>query len=174
MGCISANKATLAGRLSNQESVILMSGGAAEALHAHPGVFKLAIQHRKGFIRLALESGAQMVPVLGFGENDLFDTVYLGGSTGNGSNGSNKESDSPSLLWKTQRGLYKWLKFSLPLWFHFYARPGPVTVVVGAPVEFPKDATVDECHGIYLKQVEALYNEHKHKYGHKDVPLEFC
>lgn len=38
----------------------------------------------QGFARLALESGASLVPVLSFGENDLFDATVVGGDTAMG------------------------------------------------------------------------------------------
>lgn len=35
----------------------------------------LVLNSRKGFIKIALTQGASLVPVLGFGENDIFDRV---------------------------------------------------------------------------------------------------
>ena len=35
----------------------------------------------QGFVRLALETGASLVPVLCFGENDLFDAQVVGAHT---------------------------------------------------------------------------------------------
>ena len=33
---------------------------------------------RKGFVRVALDNGANLVPVLAFGENDAFSTHIMG------------------------------------------------------------------------------------------------
>jgi len=33
---------------------------------------------RKGFVRIALQTGAKLVPVIGFGENDLYDVKEPG------------------------------------------------------------------------------------------------
>lgn len=33
---------------------------------------------RKGFVRIALQTGAKLVPVIGFGENDLYDVQEPG------------------------------------------------------------------------------------------------
>eukprot|EP00775_Hariotina_reticulata_P013889 gene13889-14008_t len=57
-------------------SIILFPGGAAEALVMQQGQYKLILRRRKGFARLALQSGASLVPVFCFGETDLFET-YL-------------------------------------------------------------------------------------------------
>ena len=78
LGFCSANKPTLVGRLvDEQESLVLVPGGAAEALHAHPGIMKLVLKHRRGFVKLAMETKAQLVPCLGFGENELFDSLVI-------------------------------------------------------------------------------------------------
>jgi 1-acyl-sn-glycerol-3-phosphate acyltransferase len=42
---------------------------------AHPGNYSLTLQKRKGFVKVALQTGASLVPVIAFGENDLFDSV---------------------------------------------------------------------------------------------------
>ncbi|VDM50935.1 unnamed protein product [Toxocara canis] len=57
--------------------VVLVIGGAEEALDAHPGRHILTLNSRKGFIRMALRTGAHLVPMYSFGENDLFDQVFF-------------------------------------------------------------------------------------------------
>ena len=37
------------------------------------GVHLQILHKRKGFVRIALQTGAHLVPVIGFGETDLFD-----------------------------------------------------------------------------------------------------
>lgn len=53
----------------------LMVGGAEEAFFSKPGCYRVVLKKRKGFVRLALKNGAPLVPVLAFGETDLFDQV---------------------------------------------------------------------------------------------------
>nr|CRZ25189.1 Bm6773 [Brugia malayi] len=53
--------------------VVLIVGGAEEALDAHPGSHMLTLSKRKGFIKIAIETGAQLVPMYSFGENELFE-----------------------------------------------------------------------------------------------------
>ena len=57
------------------QSIMLAIGGATESLYAGPGTYDLVLQRRKGFVRIALQTGASLVPVLNFGENELFNTV---------------------------------------------------------------------------------------------------
>lgn len=56
-------------------AIILMVGGAQEALDVVPGTMKLTLRNRKGFVRLALQHGASLLPVLSFGENDTYNQV---------------------------------------------------------------------------------------------------
>uniref|UniRef100_A0A0N4XRB1 diacylglycerol O-acyltransferase n=1 Tax=Nippostrongylus brasiliensis TaxID=27835 RepID=A0A0N4XRB1_NIPBR len=51
------------------------SGGAEEALNAHPGYHTLVLKSRKGFVKEALKTGAYLVPVYSFGENEIFEQV---------------------------------------------------------------------------------------------------
>ena len=46
-----------------------------ESHRALPGTAILTLAKRKGFVRLALKTGATLVPVFAFGENDIFDQV---------------------------------------------------------------------------------------------------
>jgi len=52
-------------------SITIVVGGAAESLSAHPGTADLTLKRRKGFIKLAIRTGASLVPVFSFGENDV-------------------------------------------------------------------------------------------------------
>lgn len=175
-GFCSANKPTLESRLSS-ESIVLIPGGAVEALHCKPKTMRLIIRKRKGFIRLAMETKAAVVPCIGFGENDIFDTICVGDEH-SGAESSSDGLDAlnvRSLFFKLQTTLYKVFSFSMPLWTHLIPIAYPINVVVGEPIHFsgkPDPASVDECHARYLKALQDLYDEHKAKYGYEDVPLE--
>eukprot|EP00879_Flechtneria_rotunda_P031230 GHRR01034097.1.p1 GENE.GHRR01034097.1~~GHRR01034097.1.p1 ORF type:complete len:270 (+),score=57.66 GHRR01034097.1:214-1023(+) len=75
-GVVDASKTAclmVLGRGSGQ-AILLAVGGAQESLLAKPGTYDLILNKRKGFVRIALQTGAKLVPVIGFGENDLYDT----------------------------------------------------------------------------------------------------
>ncbi|KAG7223253.1 hypothetical protein INR49_015609 [Caranx melampygus] len=58
-------------------AVVIVIGGAAESLASSPGVNTVVVRNRKGFVRTALEFGADLVPVYSFGENELFKQVIF-------------------------------------------------------------------------------------------------
>lgn len=53
-------------------AVVLFPGGATEAVETVEGEARVVLSRRKGFVRIALETGAHLVPVACFGETDLF------------------------------------------------------------------------------------------------------
>nr|XP_056714512.1 2-acylglycerol O-acyltransferase 2 [Euleptes europaea] len=144
--------------------LIIAVGGAQEALDARPGAFTLLLANRKGFVRLAIEHGAPLVPVFSFGENELFDQV---------------ENPKGSWLRWTQERLQKIMKISLPLFhargvfqYSFGLLPyrRPIYTVVGKPIQVekkhnPSQEDVDELHSIYMEELCKLFEEHKLKYN---------
>src|SRR5277367_6599308 len=52
-------------------AITIVVGGAEESLHARPGVMELVLKKRHGFIRMAIETGSLLVPILSFGENGI-------------------------------------------------------------------------------------------------------
>ena len=71
-GFIAATRNSIARALQKGCSVMVVIGGAAESLYAMPGNTNVVLKNRKGFVRLALQNGAYLVPCYGFGENELF------------------------------------------------------------------------------------------------------
>jgi hypothetical protein len=178
LGLISANKSTLVSTLESGRSIVLVPGGAREALSAHKSNFRLHIRHRRGFVRLARETGALPVPVLGFGENEAFETLvphhedHHAGATPSSSSFSSALKSPSALLHYCQQRLYKVMTFSVPAVTSVVPNRTPIRVVVGAPVRF-RGKTLEECHLEYLDAVRALYDKHKSRYGYQDMKLEF-
>ncbi|PIO65315.1 diacylglycerol acyltransferase [Teladorsagia circumcincta] len=80
-GFIDCSKESIGNALSEQKcgrAVVIAIGGAEEALEARPGVHKLKLLSRKGFVKQALRNGASLVPVYSFGENDLYHQLDFG------------------------------------------------------------------------------------------------
>lgn len=53
----------------------LLVGGASESLNCHSGEYRVVLKNRRGFVRLALQNGAPLVPVISFGEVELYEQV---------------------------------------------------------------------------------------------------
>lgn len=148
--------------------VVLVIGGAEEALDAHPGKHVLTLNSRKGFIRIALKTGAYLVPMYSFGENELFDQV---------------ENPKGSTMRTIQERLKQKLGFSQPLFhgrgifnynFGIWPYRRPINSVVGAPIpvektENPTKDDVDRLHAKYIAALIELFETHKTDYG---VPKE--
>lgn len=56
-------------------AITIVVGGARESLDAKPYTLSLVLKRRKGFVKLAIRTGADLVPTLAFGENDLYDQL---------------------------------------------------------------------------------------------------
>ena len=149
-------------------SVAIVVGGAAEALDARPGWAVLTLARRKGFVKRALQTGASIVPVFAFGENDIFDQVD------NPDGGALRRFQlwckqligiTPPLLYgrNLSRGVFR--RFTgaktgvLP-------KRESIEVVVGAPIACPKtsdptSAQIDEYHARYVAALRDLYETHR-------------
>ncbi|KAF2499239.1 DAGAT-domain-containing protein [Lophium mytilinum] len=139
-------------------AITIVVGGARESLDARPGTFRLVLKRRKGFVKIAIRTGADLVPVLGFGENDIYDQV-----------------DAKTHPWvhKFQLLVKKIMGFTVPL---FHARGifnydvgmmpyrRPLNVVVGHPIkvmqqEQPDREYVESLHAQYVEELERMWNE---------------
>lgn len=156
LGLIPASESSIRNALKPGNAVVLVVGGAAEALDTKPGQYVLTLARRRGFYRLALEHGADLVPSFGFGENDIYDTM-----------------EPQSLLRTLQLRAYKILSFSMPI---FYGRSmftynagllpyrRPLTVVVGDPIRVEKTANptseqIEAVKAQYIAELRRLYEE---------------
>ncbi|KAM9373710.1 diacylglycerol O-acyltransferase 2-like [Phaethornis superciliosus] len=146
-------------------AVAIVIGGAAESLSCRPGVTTLILKNRKGFVRMALEHGAHLVPSFTFGENDLYHQVVF---------------EEGSWMRSIQRCFQKLIGFAPCV---FYGRSltsvqsrgllpyeKPITTVVGEPMMVPKvrnpsSELVDTYHQMYISSLLKLFQENKTKYG---------
>ncbi|GMH68303.1 hypothetical protein TrRE_jg5716 [Triparma retinervis] len=173
-GFVSCSSPTMKKVLSTPKaSLVLVPGGANEALYSHPGTFKVHIKRRKGFCRVALQAGAALVPVVGFGENELYHTLDNGGGGMGGG------------LYKAQVWAMKRMSFSFPIMTHLLPRREKIVVVVGEPIggpydqkgrerkiiENPTQEEIDQLHKRYVEGLEKLWNDHKDEYG-KGIKFE--
>ncbi|KAJ8971564.1 hypothetical protein NQ317_004118 [Molorchus minor] len=151
---------------------VLMVGGAAEAYYCKPGNYTLILKNRKGFVKIALRNGTPLVPVLSFGETDLFDQL------------------EGSFLRTAQEKVRKWIGIApaVPVGRGFFQysfgiipRRNPVTTVVGKPIEVPKIENptkdlIDEYHQKFIEKLTEMFEEQKYNYLDKpeDKKLIIC
>jgi 2-acylglycerol O-acyltransferase 2 len=138
-------------------AITIVVGGARESLEARPGAMRLVLGRRYGFIKMALRTGADLVPVLAFGENDLYDQFSV---------------EAHPHIQKLQLLVKKFMGFTVPL---FHARGvfnydvgllpyrRPLNVVVGRPIMVtqnrkPSNEEIEKLHKRYCEELLRLWD----------------
>ena len=160
-GAVDCRRAVLAKLLESGYSLGVAVGGEAEVLETEPGRDCVVLADRKGFVRLALTSGADLVPTYAFGLNSIFTTKRW--------------------CYSLRKRLQKQLRVAIPIFYGRYFLPlpyqTPITVAVGKPIELPHirnpDAeTVDNYHHLYIAALRDLFDAHKSAVGCGDGEFE--
>ena len=173
------SRSTFARTLRTRRSVIVVPGGQAELIHVHklrknsgkingdldkePGECVFYSGH-KGFVRLALQEKANLVPIVVFGEVTSLKNIV----------------DAPKLLQWT----YK--KFGFPFPFVACGKAGilpfpskeGLKFVIGNPIkpielmgDIPTEEEVANQHRIFYQELVALWDKHKSTFqGYEEVP----
>uniref|UniRef100_A0A0A9WJU0 Acyltransferase n=4 Tax=Lygus hesperus TaxID=30085 RepID=A0A0A9WJU0_LYGHE len=152
-------------KTSRGRAVVIVPGGAAEAMLSQPGTQRVILKNRKGFVKLAIITGTPLVPMYAFGETDLYD---------------HRTFPRDSIVFKTQEYLRKLVGIApvAPFIngggffqdrFGWLPRPRPVTTVVGKPIVVAKNISpskeeVDAVHKAFVSELVNLFEEHKSKY----------
>ena len=139
--------------LKADRSLFICTGSGEESLLTKCGDDQLVLSKRKGFIRLALSYGCDIVPIFGVGNSDLFQTYSWGMGI---------------RMW-----LQKTLHVSIPIfhgrWFTPLPYRVPIRVIVGEPMrvpqpkvrgERPDDAVVERYLKMYIERVKELHKTH--------------
>ena len=140
-----------------------MVGGAQEALNARPGMYKLVLKKRKGFVKCAIQTGASIVPVFSFNEVEVFD----------------QPSNEPGTKLRKFQDTFKKFTGVAPAVFigrgffqysfGLIPRRHPITTVVGAPLETVKNPSpinkeIEDLHEKFVNALTKLFEDHKQKY----------
>ncbi|KYN04776.1 2-acylglycerol O-acyltransferase 1 [Cyphomyrmex costatus] len=153
--------------------IVLVVGGAAEMMESMPGTYRVIIKRRKGFVRLALKYGTALVPVLSFGETDLYNQIYSpeGSTFRRIQNYIRNFVGLPPVVF-SGRGFFQYS-------FGLIPKRLPVTVVVGSPVEMPKieeptSEEINKYHNEFINHLIKFFNTQKHNYikNAENVTLE--
>ncbi|CAO3633044.1 unnamed protein product [Cunninghamella echinulata] len=169
MGFCSVSKKSCEYVLSSTpgSSITIVVGGAQEAMNAFPGTNDIILEKRLGFVKLAIEQQADLVPVFCFGETDLYQQYSI---------------KSSSLLSTLQKKIKKWFGFTFPF---FYARGifnydfgllpfrKPIYCIVGNPVKIsqikdglaPTKEQIIAVQKEYISELTNIYDKYKNIYA---------
>lgn len=147
--------------LLKRGSVSLVPGGIAEMFLWEQDREAIKILDRKGFVRIAVESGTPIVPVWHFGNSKLFSWV------------------APRWLEFVSRRLRVAVGYPMGRWRTLMPCNAPLMMAVGSPIHVPHIApgqpgyreAVDVAHEQLVKALVELYEKYKGLYGWHDRPL---
>lgn len=156
-----------------RRSVLFVPGGQAELVHTHRASAVrqewVVCTHHKGFVRLAIEEQAALVPVVVFGEVDCLRNFIN--------------------LPRLQAWTYKKLGFPIPYlvvgrWgISPLPRATGLRFIIGEPItpsahvagQAVDQNAVDELHASYYEQVKMLFHKHRTNFpGYENVQLVFA
>lgn len=144
-------------------AVGLIVGGAEESFHTRTNSYKFVLKNRKGFAKIALKTGASLVPSISFGENNVYDLIeFQPGSWGRTIQQMIKRYTTFAPLLFNGRGI---LQYN----FGLIPKRHPINVVIGAPIHVekipePTKDDIDNVHKLFCDELKKLFETHKHKY----------
>lgn len=163
-GCVAAGRACAERVLRETRcSLLLYPGGEKEALLASPAHHAAYVLRHRGFCRLALAHGADLVPCYVFGANQQFRTS--------------------TALMRLRRWVQATFAVAVPLfWGHALLpwvprRTRPLVAVVGAPIRVarvahPTDEQVAALHRRYIEALKDVFDSNKARLGYPRDVLE--
>jgi len=144
--------------LHSNKSLSISLGGIAEVQQVTPGRMCLKVKSRKGAFKLAIETGTPIVPVLVYGENELYQPIIQGELLKNVNSFLNKFG--MTMLFPSFESLYK----TLQLIYKPYNNPIETCIGKAIPVGPAREATKESIYlirKIYMKRLQELYTETK-------------
>ncbi|KAJ1455085.1 diacylglycerol acyltransferase-domain-containing protein [Pelagophyceae sp. CCMP2097] len=144
-----------------KKSCGLYVGGMLEMFHCSAKTEGVVLKSRKGFVKLALRTGADLIPTFQFGNTEVLSAVTAGPLAW----ASRKVGVSLTVFWG---------RWGLPL-----PRRKKMVYVRGFPLGLPHipeptDEDVDKWHAVYCDELKALYDHYKQfnpDYAHKPLVL---
>jgi 2-acylglycerol O-acyltransferase 2 len=138
--------------LEGGETLSVIPGGIREMYDTQKGKIRVKIRERSGIFRLAIETKTSLVPVLTYGENELYEL-----------------SRHPYL-----KRIQQWLSMYeciLPIpsfetiqrWIQFVMgyQKTPLITVIGNPIKITNSHTIDSLREEYIQGLKDLYKETK-------------
>jgi len=169
LALVDAGKRTCIDILQSGKSLYVVPGGEMEQMLTIEGRHRVYLNSRKGFVRLAVEFGADLVPNYAFGETDLYSvSSFL----------------LPLRLWICRK-----FYIALPI---FYSKRWGIPIpflrhknvryclCVGKPIQVKKvspndpqfNEYIDTVHEEFKQGLKSLFEEKKKECGYPDAVLE--
>jgi len=151
---------------------VLVTGGAKESMFAHPGVSKVVMEGRYGFVKCALESGAMLVPMWGFGENNVYENLAITSPTLRKWQRRIQKMISVAPLLVAGRGIFSYSGGVIP-------HRRPISVVVGTPIDVgppdknPTPERIQQVQEQYRAAVVEVFERHRDIYDPKAEDITF-
>jgi 2-acylglycerol O-acyltransferase 1 len=150
------------------QAITITIGGSREYNVSRPGTMEVVVKIRKGFVRVAVETGADLVPVVAFGENDLFDRINV------------NDSSVSAIIARVWEGVVRHkVAFATGRFNIFCPHRKPLHVVVGKPIPVKQqkqgidEAYVHELHDKYVTELAKLWDDWKEMFEpNKSVKFE--
>lgn len=169
VGANPVDKRTFRSRLQQEKSLSFCPGGVQEVIYMddqrNNDTITLFLMKRKGFIKLALENGSPIVPVFSF---------HLDGSYGYYIPKGKIVTILARMIGFVP--MIFWGRFLIPFGIPY---PKQISVVFGKAIDVPKlnveDITneiIDKYHGMFISEMMALFERHKHNEGYGDKTLK--
>eukprot|EP00602_Paraphysomonas_sp_CaronLab_P005346 CAMPEP_0185017988 /NCGR_PEP_ID=MMETSP1103-20130426/833_1 /TAXON_ID=36769 /ORGANISM="Paraphysomonas bandaiensis, Strain Caron Lab Isolate" /LENGTH=1086 /DNA_ID=CAMNT_0027547625 /DNA_START=99 /DNA_END=3356 /DNA_ORIENTATION=- len=153
LSCRPIDKKTFISTLNSGRSVLLVPGGIGEMFeNSGSGTEVLKVCGRKGFVRIAIQTGAQIVPCYTFGNWELFEVF-----TPKAMHSISRILGVPLLMF--------WGRWGLPI-----PKRVPLLTVIGRPIQCPHDSNpsaelVNEYHEAYMRETKVLFDKYKNAYA---------
>mmetsp|Transcript_35930 Transcript_35930/g.86732 ORF Transcript_35930/g.86732 Transcript_35930/m.86732 type:complete len:320 (-) Transcript_35930:171-1130(-) len=159
---VDASSSSLKRIFKRRGSVLIYIGGIAELFKSSRREERLYLANRKGFIKLALREGVDVVPVYLFGNTSVLSVL--------------KNGMLASLSRRLQASLTVfWGKWYLPI-----PRDEKLLKVIGKPIGLPHipeptQEDIDKWHAVYCDEVKKIFETYKEKvpmYKHKKLYID--
>lgn len=144
-------------------AVGLVVGGIREVFYTHPDTYQFVVAKRRGFIRIALETGASLVPAISFGENNVYKMIDIKHGFWRQSLEFifQKFTDRIPAI-QNGRGFFQYNFGMLPM-------RHPINTVIGEPIHLvktlnPSNELIEKIHEQFCADLKKLFETHKSKY----------